>query len=326
MLTNTLWKGAWTLSAAYMPLAGHTNQIGGHPLGGKGSKLNDTSGTVDFLIPLIGDFFIWIKIIILYNSFKEVSKMGIKEDLREKYFDIRQNLSDEYLEEKSKLITDKLDKYVKEKQFNNIMIFVSFRNEINTHPLIKKWLKDKDKNIFVPYIDNNLDKMKISKIKDFHQDLSPGVFDILEPIEELQKDDSANYLDLIVVPGLIFSKQGYRIGYGGGYYDMFLNETEPEVKKVGIVFSRFIVNELPVDDHDLPVDLIITEEDIIEAIQSLPDSYRTVFNLFVIEGMTHGEISKILNVSEGTSKSNLSKARIKLQEILKKDELKARYA
>ncbi len=191
--------------------------------------------------------------------------MGIKEDLREKYFDIRQNLSDEYLEEKSKLITDKLDKYVKEKQFNNIMIFVSFRNEINTHPLIKKWLKDKDKNIFVPYIDNNLDKMKISKIKDFHQDLSPGVFDILEPIEELQKDDSANYLDLIVVPGLIFSKQGYRIGYGGGYYDMFLNETEPEVKKVGIVFSRFIVNELPVDDHDLPVDLIITEEDIIKA-------------------------------------------------------------
>ena len=191
--------------------------------------------------------------------------MGIKEDLREKYFDIRQNLSDKYLEEKSKLITDKLDKYVEEKQFNNIMIFVSFRNEINTHPLIKKWLKDKDKNIFVPYIDNNLDKMKISKIKDFHQDLSPGVFDILEPIEELQKDDSANYLDLIVVPGLIFSKQGYRIGYGGGYYDMFLNETEPEVKKVGIVFSRFIVNELPVDDHDLPVDLIITEEDIIKA-------------------------------------------------------------
>jgi 5-formyltetrahydrofolate cyclo-ligase len=191
--------------------------------------------------------------------------MGIKEDLREKYFDIRQNLSDQFLEEKSKIITDKLDKYVQEKQFNNIMIFVSFRNEINTHPLIKKWLKEKDKNIFVPYIDNNLDKMKISKIEDFHQDLSPGVFDILEPVKELQKDDSANYLDLIVVPGLIFSKQGYRIGYGGGYYDMFLNDTEPEVKKIGIVFSRFIVNELPVDDHDIPVDLIITEEDIIKA-------------------------------------------------------------
>jgi RNA polymerase sigma-70 factor (ECF subfamily) len=70
----------------------------------------------------------------------------------------------------------------------------------------------------------------------------------------------------------------------------------------------------------------VSKEDIMEAIKTLPDSYRTVFNLYVIEGMTHGEISKILNVSEGTSKSNLSKARAKLQDILKKDELKARYA
>ena len=60
----------------------------------------------------------------------------------------------------------------------------------------------------------------------------------------------------------------------------------------------------------------LAEEDIIAAIQSLPPSYRMVFNLYVIEGFKHEEIANQLNISSGTSKSNLSIARVKLQKIL----------
>lgn len=189
--------------------------------------------------------------------------MNRKEDLREKYFEQRQKLSSSYLDKISKKITTKLDEYIKENNFKNIMIFISFRNEIKTHQLIKRWLSEKDKNIFVPYIDKDIDEMKISKITDFNSDLKEGVFKILEPKKSLRKKDNNQNLDLVVVPGLIFSKQGYRIGYGGGYYDKFLSNIKSKVEKVGIVMSDFIVEKLPVNDYDIPVDKIITEQEII---------------------------------------------------------------
>jgi len=63
-------------------------------------------------------------------------------------------------------------------------------------------------------------------------------------------------------------------------------------------------------------DSIINTKDLMKYIQALPDGYKIVFNLFVIEGYSHGEISEMLNISSGTSKSQLSKARIYLQKMM----------
>jgi 5-formyltetrahydrofolate cyclo-ligase len=185
-----------------------------------------------------------------------------KEKLREEYKNKRQNLSST-ISRNSSIITNKLDSYIQKNNPKNIMIFVSFRNEIYTHDLIKKWLTEGDKNIFVPYIKSDIDQMKIRPIKDFEKDLERGVYNILEPTEKVKNNNEMYDLDIIVVPGLVFSKNGYRIGYGGGYYDKFLSEVSNEVKKVGIVYSDFVVNDLPVDEYDLPVDLIMTERETI---------------------------------------------------------------
>jgi len=63
---------------------------------------------------------------------------------------------------------------------------------------------------------------------------------------------------------LVYSEKGYRIGYGGGYYDKFLSTISNNVKKVGIVYSNLVVNELPINNYDIPVDLIITDNKNIE--------------------------------------------------------------
>ncbi len=76
--------------------------------------------------------------------------------------------------------------------------------------------------------------------------------------------------------------------------------------------------EYPVDSQD-PSPGVLGEleyADLIRAIQKLPDAYRTVFNLFVIEGFGHEEIAEMLGIQIGTSKSNLARARIKLREML----------
>jgi RNA polymerase sigma-70 factor (ECF subfamily) len=59
-----------------------------------------------------------------------------------------------------------------------------------------------------------------------------------------------------------------------------------------------------------------SEKEILKAVQKLPDSYRAVFNLFVIEGYSHREIGEMLSITESTSRSNLVKARMKLKEVL----------
>ncbi len=63
---------------------------------------------------------------------------------------------------------------------------------------------------------------------------------------------------LVVVPGLAFTPGGHRLGYGGGYYDRFLASLPPSAVTVGVCFHEQLVDDLPLDPHDRPVDLVVT--------------------------------------------------------------------
>ncbi len=78
------------------------------------------------------------------------------------------------------------------------------------------------------------------------------------------------------------------------------------------------VNEVPhLEVNQAEVMDQLSAEEILELVQKLPPSYRTVFSLFAIDGYSHAEIAEMLNINEGTSRSNLVKARLKLQEWIK---------
>jgi 5-formyltetrahydrofolate cyclo-ligase len=84
-------------------------------------------------------------------------------------------------------------------------------------------------------------------------DLAENKFGIKEP------DGGTPFkgaLDLIIVPGLGFAENGYRIGYGGGYYDHFL-ANQPKALKIGVGFPIQLMPDLPSDDHDVPMDILI---------------------------------------------------------------------
>jgi RNA polymerase sigma-70 factor (ECF subfamily) len=88
-----------------------------------------------------------------------------------------------------------------------------------------------------------------------------------------------------------------------------------EVKQRNIKEFDTNLHSYDTDKSDVIADL--SAEDIIDLIQQLPTAYRTVFNMYVMEGMTHKEIAKELQINEGTSKSNLFKAKAKMQELVK---------
>jgi len=85
---------------------------------------------------------------------------------------------------------------------------------------------------------------------------------LLEPRIDKNRYVSPNEIDLMIVPGVVFSKSGYRIGFGGGYYDRYLSAYNGDT--VSLVFEIQMVESMPVENHDIPVQQLITENEWIE--------------------------------------------------------------
>jgi 5-formyltetrahydrofolate cyclo-ligase len=146
------------------------------------------------------------------------------------------------------------------KSAKHIFCYMSFRSEIDTLPVIHRSLMEK-KVVSVPKIDLSTKQMRACIIEDTQKSLKPGSFGILEPIEGCSELSYEN-LQLIVAPGLAFTRRGERLGYGGGFYDRFI-ECHNHIPVCSLIYNRLILEELPVKDHDLPVDYLITESGVI---------------------------------------------------------------
>lgn len=141
------------------------------------------------------------------------------------------------------------------KNSSNIMCFVSFNNEVDTHVFIKYLINNK-KNVYIPLIDSKNKIMNISKINSFDE-LEEGYYGILEPKKEFIRIADSSVLDIIITPGVVFSKDNYRIGYGGGYYDKFFSNMNTKALKIGLCYKEQIVKKVPTEKYDVAVDYII---------------------------------------------------------------------
>ena len=146
------------------------------------------------------------------------------------------------------------------KESSHIMAFVSFSTEVDTHNIIRRVLAD-GKKLYVPITKREPRELLVSRLDDF-SDLVPGPYKILTPRKDKIQLVDKSVLDLILVPGLVFDKLGYRIGYGGGYYDRFL-AGDLRARTLGLCYDIQLVDSLAKDDFDLPVDYILTDRSFI---------------------------------------------------------------
>lgn len=136
-----------------------------------------------------------------------------------------------------------------------IFIFVSFRSEVDTHKIIKKAIED-GKIICVPKVISKEHGMKVYRIKSL-EDLVAGYYGILEPSEKCE-EVSINDIELAVMPGAAFDREGGRIGYGGGFYDRFLTKVQGNIKKIALAYKLQIIEAVPMEENDIRIDDIIT--------------------------------------------------------------------
>jgi 5-formyltetrahydrofolate cyclo-ligase len=185
-----------------------------------------------------------------------------KEFLRNEMLNKRDLLSTDERFEKSTEIASRLVKLPEIIKAESIFTYVSFRSEVDTHRIIDSFLV-KGKVVSVPLSDMKKKVINPFIIKSLENDLVPGVFGILEP--DLGKIDPviADKIDIVIMPGAAFSENGCRIGYGGGFYDRFLQQRN--ITSYALAFDFQLVDEVPFDpEFDVKVDYIVTERRVIE--------------------------------------------------------------
>lgn len=140
------------------------------------------------------------------------------------------------------------------------LVYCSYRSEVGTGTLIDQLLR-LGKTVCVPLCDPDTVSMTAVRITDPHRDLLPGYKGIPEPEPQLAKTQNwpATNLNVVIVPGAVFDRRGYRLGYGGGYYDRFLALEAPQALRVGLGFELQLVDHLPNAAHDVPMDMLVTE-------------------------------------------------------------------
>ncbi|WP_342774125.1 5-formyltetrahydrofolate cyclo-ligase [Lysinibacillus telephonicus] len=138
---------------------------------------------------------------------------------------------------------------------DTIAITISNKPEVDTKEIIES-LWSNNKKVVVPKCNPKERSMDFYAIQHFQQ-LESVYMDLLEPIPEVTEHVAAEEIDCIIVPGIVFDCYGYRIGYGGGYYDRYLEQFKGPL--ISLAFDIQIVESIPYEPHDLPIDLIITE-------------------------------------------------------------------
>lgn len=160
---------------------------------------------------------------------------------------------------KSLMIHNKLINLQEIKDAKTVAITISKFPEVNTKDLIEVLWK-MGKQVAIPKCTPRTREMKFYVFTDYEQ-LEQVYMDLYEPIEGKTTFINKKEIDVLISPGIVFDKLGYRVGYGGGYYDRYLIDYENFTVSMG--FEVQIVEKIDANEYDLPICTIITEEQII---------------------------------------------------------------
>ncbi|MCM1369682.1 MAG: 5-formyltetrahydrofolate cyclo-ligase [Candidatus Amulumruptor caecigallinarius] len=172
-----------------------------------------------------------------------------KNEIRRKIKAMRSMLLDMEKEDAARQVFDRLEQTAAFLMSNHILMYHSLPDELSTRSFLKKW-KDR-KKFYLPRVNGvNLEILPYDESR-----IELGSFHIEEPVGNDTIDP--DILDLIIVPGVAFDHKGNRLGRGKGFYDRLLSNTR--ATKIGVGYEFQIVEEIPTETHDVPMDAIVSQ-------------------------------------------------------------------
>jgi 5-formyltetrahydrofolate cyclo-ligase len=182
----------------------------------------------------------------------------MKSELRKEMIQRRSALSKTEVDQKTQKIHHALLQHEAVKDAQVILVYLSFRDEIDTRLLIDYWLAE-NRRVYVPVMKPKTKSLVPVRIgKDF-RDLPTNSFGIQEPPLVGGEIVMLEELDLVLVPGLAFDRAGNRLGYGGGYYDRLLPQLRTDASSIALGYDFQVIEQVPVGPFDYPIGALITE-------------------------------------------------------------------
>ncbi|MEI6518617.1 MAG: 5-formyltetrahydrofolate cyclo-ligase [bacterium] len=182
-----------------------------------------------------------------------------KKILRHETIRWRESISDDNRLEWNRLICQNVCSVPEFLNSKCIAGYISFKGEVDLSSIFNDAF-NLEKTLVLPATEPQNHKMFFREINNLDT-LVAGGYGILEPPTENRVIDLKK-IDLIIVPGVAFSRNGARLGYGGGYYDGLLAQTES--LKIAVAYSGQVYNEIPTDEYDIMMDYLITEHEILK--------------------------------------------------------------
>lgn len=181
-------------------------------------------------------------------------KYGRKKVIRKQVFAARKAHTDQQIDDWSRKIAETVTALPEYSNSQRILAYADYNHEVMTKYIIEAAWND-GKEVAVPKVVGQ--DMVFYKLTDFAQ-LEKGYFGIPEPARgEIVQWEEA----LMIMPGVAFDRQNHRVGYGGGFYDRFL-EKHPYITRVAVAFEFQMMSEVPVEPTDISPEIIVTEKEI----------------------------------------------------------------
>ena len=185
-----------------------------------------------------------------------INSSQIKLQLRKSILGKRSALKKSFIKRQSRTVAEKLLVEIKKLSPTNVLVYLSFDNEVETFGLVRGIL-DNQINVFVPKYFEDTGDWRLVKFLNL-DDLEEGPFGIPQP---KSSSPSFNLIDVAIIPGLAFDEKGVRLGWGKGVFDKLLAKST--VFKIGLAYDFQIVEKLPREKHDLVMDMVVTEKKVL---------------------------------------------------------------
>lgn len=186
----------------------------------------------------------------------------MKTQFRKNILAQRMALTENDLNEKSALIFTNLLSLKAFHTSNTVMVYMDFRKEVETKAIIHHCLSHQ-KQVILPVVSPDKKNLFLIEIKSMEEDMVLSSYGIFEPIIKPHRLKALKDIDLILAPGVAFDLEGYRLGYGAGYYDQLLENRPDHLSVYGLAFDLQVVPSVPHDAHDQQMDGLITESRIL---------------------------------------------------------------
>jgi 5-formyltetrahydrofolate cyclo-ligase len=191
---------------------------------------------------------------------QEPSKNQLRSLLRQR----RQNLPLDVVQKDSALIRERLLSQTDIRDARSVMLYLPARGEVDTWPLLDHFW-DRGCEILLPRCRDNAPGIMDAYAVTSREDLGPGCFGLIEPRADLARPVPAPQPEVILVPALAYDRRGFRLGFGGGYYDRFLPLLTFRPLLIGPAYAFQLLERLPVEAWDQPVDLVVTPDTTLHA-------------------------------------------------------------